>query len=238
MWCGRNLLETFHFPVDHRNVYVVQVSFSTDCTTCLQCPPSSHLSPPQTFNFEINCRQFLPPHFPFPHEAKVKDRLDLEDWKMWTESRKKEKNKFQTCDWDFKGALLACDVGRCAAPGDNHHQRAVIFRFLNETREIVFRNTAVGKFTLSWASSIHFALSLGITLPLTLGSLHQIFFFLRTFPHYWGFSSTIQVSWSHTIDTYGRTPLDEWSARRRGLYLHRTTQHRNTRDKHPCPQRN
>jgi hypothetical protein len=35
----------------------------------------------------------------------------------------------------------------------------------------------------------------------------------------------------------GRTPLDELSARRRGLYLHRTTQHINTRDKHPCPQR-
>jgi hypothetical protein len=30
--------------------------------------------------------------------------------------------------------------------------------------------------------------------------------------------------------------LDEWSARRRGLYLHRTTQHINTRDKHPCPE--
>jgi hypothetical protein len=31
------------------------------------------------------------------------------------------------------------------------------------------------------------------------------------------------------LDTHGRTPLDEWSARRRGLYLHRTTQHINTR---------
>jgi hypothetical protein len=27
------------------------------------------------------------------------------------------------------------------------------------------------------------------------------------------------------IQTHGRTPLDEWSARRRDLYLHRTTQH-------------
>jgi hypothetical protein len=43
---------------------------------------------------------------------------------------------------------------------------------------------------------------------------------------------------THThIQTHGRTPLDELSALRRGLYLHRTTQHRNTRDKHPCPQR-
>jgi hypothetical protein len=40
------------------------------------------------------------------------------------------------------------------------------------------------------------------------------------------------------INTHGRTPSDEWSARRKGLYLHRTTQHINTTDKHPCPQRN
>jgi hypothetical protein len=39
------------------------------------------------------------------------------------------------------------------------------------------------------------------------------------------------------IQTHGRTPLDEWSARRRGLYLHRTTQHINTNDKHPCSER-
>jgi hypothetical protein len=31
------------------------------------------------------------------------------------------------------------------------------------------------------------------------------------------------------IKTLGRIPLDEWSARRRGLYLHRKTQHINTR---------
>jgi hypothetical protein len=29
--------------------------------------------------------------------------------------------------------------------------------------------------------------------------------------------------------THGRTPLDEWSARCKGLYLHRTTQYRNTK---------
>jgi hypothetical protein len=29
------------------------------------------------------------------------------------------------------------------------------------------------------------------------------------------------------IQTYGKTPLDEWSARRRDLYLHRTTQQTN-----------
>jgi hypothetical protein len=31
------------------------------------------------------------------------------------------------------------------------------------------------------------------------------------------------------IKTLGRTPLDEWSARRKGLHLHRTIQHRNTK---------
>jgi hypothetical protein len=36
--------------------------------------------------------------------------------------------------------------------------------------------------------------------------------------------------------THGRNRLDEWSARHRGLYLHRTTQHIYTRDKDPCPQ--
>jgi hypothetical protein len=42
-----------------------------------------------------------------------------------------------------------------------------------------------------------------------------------------GFTITLR----HT--TLGRTPLDEWSARRRDLYL---TTH-NTRDRHPCPRR-
>jgi hypothetical protein len=41
-------------------------------------------------------------------------------------------------------------------------------------------------------------------------------------PLYWGF--LITHNWIQ-----GRTPLDEWSARCRGLYLHRTTQHINTR---------
>jgi hypothetical protein len=31
------------------------------------------------------------------------------------------------------------------------------------------------------------------------------------------------------IYTFGRTPLGEWSTRRKGLYLHRTKQHKNTR---------
>jgi hypothetical protein len=41
---------------------------------------------------------------------------------------------------------------------------------------------------------------------------------------------------THT-KTHGRTPRDEWSARHRGLYLHMTTQHTDTRDKHPCSER-
>jgi hypothetical protein len=44
-------------------------------------------------------------------------------------------------------------------------------------------------------------------------------------------TSHFDVSWSH-IQTHGRTPLDEWSARRRDLYLHRTTQHINTTNIH------
>jgi hypothetical protein len=39
------------------------------------------------------------------------------------------------------------------------------------------------------------------------------------------------------IQTHGRTSLDERSARRRDLCIHRTTQHINTTDKHPCPER-
>ena len=42
-------------------------------------------------------------------------------------------------------------------------------------------------------------------------------------PHYEGFTITL-----------GRTPLDEWSARRRDLYLQHTTL---TRDRHSCPRR-
>jgi hypothetical protein len=38
--------------------------------------------------------------------------------------------------------------------------------------------------------------------------------------------------------THGRTDLDEPSASRRGLYLHKTTLYINTRDKYPCSQRN
>jgi hypothetical protein len=45
---------------------------------------------------------------------------------------------------------------------------------------------------------------------------------------YWGFVILLR---------HGRTSLGEWSARRKVLYLHRTTQHINTSDKHPCPQR-
>jgi hypothetical protein len=44
-------------------------------------------------------------------------------------------------------------------------------------------------------------------------------------PHYQGFTITLR----HT--SLGRTSPDEWSARRRGLYL---TTH-NTHNKHPCP---
>jgi hypothetical protein len=38
------------------------------------------------------------------------------------------------------------------------------------------------------------------------------------------------------LKTLGRTLSDEWSARRKGLYLHTTTQHRH-KNKHPCLER-
>jgi hypothetical protein len=57
-----------------------------------------------------------------------------------------------------------------------------------------------------------------------------------TTAHTWALSSSVLRFLNHT-QTHSRTPLDQWSARRRDLYLHRTTQHINTRDKHPCPQR-
>jgi hypothetical protein len=58
----------------------------------------------------------------------------------------------------------------------------------------------------------------------------QSFTFL-SFPG-WNIRPTFGVSVIIHIQTHGRTPLDEWSARRRYLYLHRTTQHINTSDKH------
>lgn len=43
---------------------------------------------------------------------------------------------------------------------------------------------------------------------------------------------------NHTqLDANGRTPLNEWSARCRSLYLHNITQRINTREKHPCTKR-
>jgi thiosulfate reductase cytochrome b subunit len=60
------------------------------------------------------------------------------------------------------------------------------------------------------------------------------FFLWHSSPH-WALSSSLLRFLNHTHNyTHGRTPLDEWSARRRDLYLHRTTQQTNTRDKHPC----
>jgi len=46
-------------------------------------------------------------------------------------------------------------------------------------------------------------------------------------PHYWGFTITLR----HT--TVGRTPLHEWSVRRRELYL--TTQKKTHKNRQPCP---
>jgi len=59
----------------------------------------------------------------------------------------------------------------------------------------------------------------------TDGYLYRKRFGSKMPPYCWGFEITLR----HT--TLGRTPLDEWSASHRDLYL-RT---RNTRDIHPCP---
>jgi len=58
------------------------------------------------------------------------------------------------------------------------------------------------------------------------------FFFWRDSPQY-AMASSFMMLLDHTQrrTTVGRTPLDEWSARRRDLYL---TTH-NTYDRHPCP---
>ena len=60
-------------------------------------------------------------------------------------------------------------------------------------------------------------------------SIHVLFFFLwRCDPTRVMASSFTRFSRSHTTThPVGRTPLDEWSARRRDLYL--------TTDKYPCP---
>jgi len=49
-------------------------------------------------------------------------------------------------------------------------------------------------------------------------------------PHYRRFTITLRHA------TLGRTPLDEWTDRRRGLSTWQYTTH--TRDRHPCRQRN
>jgi hypothetical protein len=47
-------------------------------------------------------------------------------------------------------------------------------------------------------------------------------------------SSSILRFLNHTL-LHSWTPLAEWSACHSSLYLHRTAQHINTRDEHPCP---
>jgi hypothetical protein len=64
-----------------------------------------------------------------------------------------------------------------------------------------------------------------------------IFFPCGTTAHIWAFSSSVLWFLNHTQLTHCRTLLDERSARRRDLFLHRTTQHINTSEKRPCPQR-
>jgi len=61
------------------------------------------------------------------------------------------------------------------------------------------------------------------------------FFLARQAPPQWVLASSFTRFLDHTQrrTTVSRTPLDEWSARRRDLYL--TTHTTLTKDKHPCP---
>jgi hypothetical protein len=63
---------------------------------------------------------------------------------------------------------------------------------------------------------------------------HHSFIFL-SFPS--GTYGPFLVSVITHILRYTVGLLDEWSARRRDLYLHGTTQHINTTDNHSCPER-
>jgi hypothetical protein len=47
-------------------------------------------------------------------------------------------------------------------------------------------------------------------------------------------SAALHRKFRNLIQTLGRTPLDEWPASREGLYLHRTTQRRNTKTNIPA----
>jgi hypothetical protein len=61
---------------------------------------------------------------------------------------------------------------------------------------------------------------------------HFIHSFAGAYSPGWTFGLPFRCFLISHIQTHGRTPLDEWSARRRDLYLHKTTQHMNTRDRH------
>ena len=62
----------------------------------------------------------------------------------------------------------------------------------------------------------------------------QYHFFCGAIAHIGSRSPLFEVSRSHTLrHTTGRTPLNEWSARRRGRYLNNTQQTQQTNN--PCP---
>jgi hypothetical protein len=70
-------------------------------------------------------------------------------------------------------------------------------------------------------------------LVIKIAPVFYLFFRVRTSIDVFGC-----IFWvSEFYETRGRTSLDEGSVRRKGLYLLRTTEHINTRDKHPCLQR-
>jgi hypothetical protein len=75
--------------------------------------------------------------------------------------------------------------------------------------------------------SVHKFPALGLTLSWIKLVQHLSTLFHH---HQWLYSpSASHRRFRNRIKTHGRTPLDEWSACRKGLYVHRTTQHRNTK---------
>jgi hypothetical protein len=64
------------------------------------------------------------------------------------------------------------------------------------------------------------------------GGIISIHSFTGAYSPRWTFGLPFRCFLITHIQTHGRTPLDEWSASRRDLYLHRTTQRINTTNIH------
>ena len=98
-------------------------------------------------------------------------------------------------------------------------------------RNVVLRKCDVTSFSWRAWNECHVRVICCVTMKMT-NKMHFFSFFAATqrgsWPHSWVF-----LDRTERRTTVGRTPLGEWSARRRDLY---TWQHTTlTTDKHPCP---